>query len=354
LITSPSERQENFLYDKLKRNLGDKFKYKRKPTLKLMIFPNGSRIYKYPTGPTGVYVEGLSSVDFLYIDEAKAMGERAFDALLPMLAEPRKRGLGWVTMLSSTHGHINQTFKNACKKESGWKVFHVSAEECPHISKEFLEGEKKRLGEKRYRAIWCGEFIDFETRVFNEDLLNKLFVLKEWKLTERDERKKYFLGIDPAGKGKCGAGFVIIEFDGRNAKVVHVEITFENSMVDLFKRVERLNQMFKFKRVYIDTGGIGAGLYDFLHEKYRSLIKDLNNSTKGEHGKILKEDLYSNAVRWIEEDKLISIQNKELRESMENMSFDGEKITGKNSDLTEAFVRACWGLKEKNYEPKII
>jgi hypothetical protein len=355
LITSPSERQENFLFEKLKRNLGEFYKYKKRPTLKMLVLANGSIIYKFPTGPTGVYVEGLSSVDFLYIDESKAMAERGFDALLPMLAEPRSRGLGWVTMLSSTHGHVNQTFKNIFKEGSGWKLFNITSKDCPHLTPEFLQGEKERLGELRYRAIWEGEFIDFEQKYFSKELLDKLFVLKSWTLRENwSQYKTYFLGIDPARTGKCGAGFVVIEVERGRGKVIYAELLHGNSMVELMKKAEQLHHMFKFRRIYIDTGGVGAGLYDFLHEKYPILVKDLNNASRGEGGKILKEDLYSNVLRLIETGKLESVNDLKLRESMDNIEWDGEKITGKNTDLAEALVRACWGMREKNYEPKII
>jgi len=355
LITSPSERQENFLFEKLKRNLGERFRYKKKPTQRRLLFPNGSIIYKFPTGPTGTYVEGLSSVDFLYIDEAKAMFERGFDALLPMLAEPRKRGLGWVTMLSSTHGHVNQTFKNIFKPESKWKQFNITSKDCPHLTAEFLEGEKQRLGELRYRAIWEGEFIDFDQKYFTKELLDKVFTLKSWTLRENySEYKKYYLGIDPARMGKCGAGFIVVEVEKDVVRVIFTQLIKHNTMMELMRNTERLNSMFKFRKIYIDTGGVGAGLFDFLNAKYPRLMVDLNNASRGEGGKILKEDLYSNCQRLMETGKLFSINSLELRESLDGIEWDGERITGKKSDLAEALIRACWGIREKNYEPKII
>ena len=97
LILAATERQENFLLDKVVELIGkSKSNYIGRRTLTHLQLSDGkSHIWKFPVGQTGVYIEGLSSIDFIYIDEAIHVGHRVFDSIIPMLAEPRKRGLGW-------------------------------------------------------------------------------------------------------------------------------------------------------------------------------------------------------------------------------------------------------------------
>ena len=87
----------------------------------------------------------------------------------------------------------------------------------------------------------------------------------------------------------------------------------------------------------------------------------LNNASKrveiqGEERKkgILKEDLYSNALVLLENEKLELIADMGLMRSLKSITFQygTEKqgrlqIYGDYSHLTEAMVRACWCTREK-------
>src|SRR3990167_4166238 len=358
LITSPSERQEDYIYEKVKRILGDRHRYKKKPTLKLLWLNNGTKIHKIPIGRTGSYVEGLSSVDFLFVDEAMFMGRIAWDALLPMLAEPRSRGLGWVTLLSNTRGRPEGVFFESFKENSPYKKMHISAEDCPHITKEFLAEEKERLGESKYKAIYQGEFVESDYKYFPLELLNKATNIKSWTINQNlNSQYKYYLGIDPARFGKAEAGFVISEKIKDKINIIHAEIVKRSSMPELMRMTERFIKMFNLQKVYVDGGGIGGGLIYFLKEKFGSKIIDLNNAMKSldtRNKRILKEDLNENMLRLLETNRFNMIENGDLLFSLSNIIYENEKFTGKKTDLAEACIRACWCMKENNYSPKII
>ena len=89
-------------------------------------------------------------------------------------------------------------------------------------------------------------------------------------------------------------------------------------------------------------------------EKIQSRVRELNNSTKGEEGKVMKEDLYANLQRLMELDRIEFIYDEEIKRSLESVEYDGDEFQGEETDLTEAIIRACWGAKEKRYEPRII
>jgi hypothetical protein len=356
LITSPSERQENFLFEKVKRVLGERYKYRKRPTLQHLWLANNTNIYKFPVGRTGVYVEGLSSIDFIFIDEAHNMTERAWDAILPMLAEPKKRGLGWITMLSNTRGKPEGTFYESFKETSNYKKIHISAEDCPHISKEFLEEEKKRIGESRYKMIWCGEFVEIDYRFFSKELIKRAIRLKTWTFAENySAQRKYVIGIDPARFGKDKAGIVVGEIMSQEKiRIIHSEAIKKCSLVELMRIVENLDSRFHFSRFYIDGIGVGAGFVDFMKEKFKFKIIELNNSARGKDSLRLKEDLYSNTQRLFELDRIDLISDEKIKNSLESIDYDGEEFTGKETDITEALIRACWSMKEIIYTPKII
>src|SRR3990167_5788179 len=183
LLISPSERQENFIYETF-RQLFKNSDFRKRVTLHHAFHKNGSQVFKFPVGPSGVYVEGLSSVDFLFIDESIRMPEEVFDAILPMLAEPKKRGLGWITMLGNTRGKPYGMFRDAFKEGSGWETISISSEDVEHIDKDFLAKEKIRLGEMRYKMIYLGEFVEFDYKFFPKEVLDNTFTLKSWTFRE--------------------------------------------------------------------------------------------------------------------------------------------------------------------------
>ena len=78
----------------------------------------------------------------------------------------------------------------------------------------------------------------------------------------------------------------------------------------------------------------------------------MNNASAGSENKILKEDLYSNAERLFNEGKIEILNDEGLIKALIDVEFDEEnKIMG--TDISEAFVRACWAIKEKGYKVKI-
>jgi len=85
-------------------------------------------------GTTGIYVEGLSSIDFVYPDEAIHMGNKVWDSILPMLVEPKKRGFGWITLLSATKGgaRFKEGFFYKSFSMKHFKKFHIKTSDCPH------------------------------------------------------------------------------------------------------------------------------------------------------------------------------------------------------------------------------
>ena len=354
LIIAASERQENYLLDKVKMELGKDYCYRARATKNKLPLENGTDIYKFPVGKTGVYVEGLSSVSFLWIDEAIHMSERVYDSIIPMLAEPRKRGFGWINLLSATRGKARGFFYDSFNSKKFYKVSQ-KAEDQPHISKEFLKEELKRLGKTVYGIIYNGDFNENGDCYFPPDLIDEAIKFKFWSL-KRDYRKNgnYYLGTDPAFAGKCEAGFVISEI--RNDKIIipHFEVMQKTRLKDLVNKTKELLEIFHWKKNFIDNNGCGVGLYDYLEDEFGSKkIRPLNNAKAGKYGKILKEDMYSNALKLFEQRKIELPDAEKLIKDLKKVYITSEGII-KGTDLSEALVRACWAIKEKSLKCNIL
>lgn len=351
-IGAASERQENYLYERVKELIpsGD---FKGRSTLSYTKLKNGTEIYKFPLGQTGKYLEGLPSIDFMFIDEAIHVNEKVWDSIIPMLAEPKKRGFGWLTLLSSTRAKPKGFFYNACNNKK-YKQFHIRAEDCNHISKEFLKEEKLRLGETLYNVIYNGEFDESAQAFFPPEFIDRAKRNEIFKINDVSRLKEYYLGIDPAKFGRSKAGFAISEINGEKIKLIWGEEIKKSSFKEMREKTLKLHLLFIFKKIFYDSGGLGQGFDEYLEEEklLKRKLRALNNAQAGKFGKILKEDLYSNVLKLIESEELEIIDDK-IIESLKKVEWDeiNERIIG--NDLSEASVRACWAKKEKSLKIKI-
>ena len=123
-----------------------------------------------------------------------------------------------------------------------------------------------------------------------------------------------------------------------------------------------------YNRIFIDPGGLGGSILDVLQETIpngKRKVIGLDNSHKrfqeeGEEKQagIFKEDLYMNAKILMEQGKLEIIKDPKLIMGLKAVSFVYSMETGrvkiqgkgKGAHVVEAFVRACWGWKNKGLD----
>jgi hypothetical protein len=330
------------------------------PTKTMVKLKNDTICYSLPAGKTGTYLRTFA-LDFLYIDEAAFVPDPVYTALKPMLAVAANKGLGWETFLSTPFGKGGFFYDSF--SDSDYLQFHVNSEDCKRIPREFLRKERKRLSKMDYTQEYLGEFIDEFQQFFPTALIKKRMTFMRWNYNENfNTGRNYFLGVDVARYGGDENAFVIAEMiDNKSLKIVKTHTTDRVSLADTFNRILYFDDKYNFNRIFIDDAGVGAGITDLLIEKLGRKIVGLSNARKtvdkeGKMGKIFKEDLYSNASLMMETDGRLDIINDlKLLRSLKSMTFEytserNLKIYGKYSHLAEAFVRACWAVKEKGYE----
>jgi hypothetical protein len=179
LFLSPTERQSGELFLKmieLYRLLGKPVKTKRRKesefTLELV---TGSRIVGLP-GKEGS-IRCYSSVRLLVIDEAARVLDDLYVAVRPMLAVSGGR----LIALSSPFGRRGWFFDEwkkdpapwrddeFCRQSNSWRRYRVPAWKCPRISAEFLEQERRAIGERWFRQEYGCCFEETIDAVFNYD-----------------------------------------------------------------------------------------------------------------------------------------------------------------------------------------
>lgn len=331
--------------------------YKRPPTKTKIELKNGSKIYSLPAGRTGVFIMGLT-IDLLIADEAAFIPEPVWNAVLPMIAVARKlKGLGHIIMLSIPLGKGGYFYNSYHDKD--FLSISVSSEDCIRIDHKFLTKERSRLSKNDYARIYLGKFVDDWNQFFPTNLIQKCMSFIDWNFRrDYSVKHRYYLGVDIARYGADESAFVIAEMDRTNKiRIVKALTTQKMPLTDTVGRILKLHAKFRFSKIFIDDAGIGAGPTDMLIERLGKRIVGMNNRRRSIEdplvtGKLLKEDMYSNALMMMESEKLEMISDLGLLRSLKSIVYEyGEnknvRLYGDYDHICEAFVRACWSIKEK-------
>src|ERR1019366_5361804 len=100
--------------------------------------------------------------DLLIIDEASRVPDELYRAVRPMLAVSKGRLL----CLSTPYGKRGFFWNAWARGGNDWQRFEVSADKVPRITPEFLEQEKRAMGESWFRQEYCCSFEALEGLVY--------------------------------------------------------------------------------------------------------------------------------------------------------------------------------------------
>lgn len=179
LLLSKAERQSAELMRKvqsLKAHAPDLPRVLSEGTLQLEL-ANGSRIIALPGKEETV--RGFSAVNLLVVDEASRVADELFFAIQPMLAV--SKGEMWT--LSSPFGTRGwwyaQWKQMKVDRKMGrkpiWEYYEVPATMVDRISPEFLEQERRNMGEWWFRQEYCCEFMDAQAAAFGSAEVDRAF-----------------------------------------------------------------------------------------------------------------------------------------------------------------------------------
>lgn len=338
-------------------------KGENKPTKHIISLTNGSKIFCYAVGLTGEGIRGPTATD-IFVDEAAPMAREVFIAIAPMLSITK----GNFDILSTPRGKTdkegNETYFYQCSKRDDFKKFYVSAEDCPRHSKEFLAAQKESMSELEYAQEYLAKFLDDLQRVFSDNLIKEKCILKRRPFIM--SHRKYYLGCD-VGRKKDPFTYEIIDATNKD-NIQQVEnLTITNTPIpECTRKIIELNKQYNFKKELIDSGGMGISVCDILREDEinKNKVIETNNASRryqedGEEKKkgIFKEDLYKNLINLLDRDKLLLLDDDDLKLAMASVQIevkDGkERYFGNNIHIIEGLHRSLWGIKDKSLNPYI-
>jgi hypothetical protein len=167
LVLSPSLRQSQESFRRvldLYRTLQTPRPTQAESALRLEL-SNGSRIVSLPG--TESTVRGYSNVRLLVIDEAARVPDELYYSVRPMLAVSHGRLLA----LSTPFGKRGWFYQEYTQGE-GWERVKITAYDCPRISKEFLEEERRTLPPLFFQSEYMCEFVDTIDQVFASEFVH--------------------------------------------------------------------------------------------------------------------------------------------------------------------------------------
>ena len=362
LIIASVERQAYILFERVLNYLFLEYKSyikkgKDRPTKHIIKLNNGSSIYCLPTGLSGYGIRGYT-IDLLIADEAAFIPEEVWAAVTPMLAVTK----GDIILLSTPHGKGGYFYK--CFSNPSFTNFHVSSEECPRITKEFLEFQRKSMSKVQYAQEYLGEFIDELRQFFPTELIKSCMTIQRETTVSHHSVSPpsgdNFLGVDVAGMGADESVLFSVKRISKESIVeIEKEISEKTRITETIKKIKEADKRFGYKKIYIDDGGLGVGVFDTLlqDEQTKRKVIAINNSARSldteekRKKKILKEDLYNNLLVLMEQGKIKLVEDEDTLLSLKSIQYEytegSLRIFGNYTHITEALIRAAWCMRDK-------
>jgi hypothetical protein len=165
LLLAPSYRQSKELFRRVKDALAAlpfSAPLASESALELE-FTNLSRIVALPGKEATI--RGFSGVSLLIVDEASRVPDELYQAVRPMLAVSG----GDIVLLSTPFGKRGFFFHEWAEGGADWHRTKVTAEDCPRIPREWLEQERRSIGDWWFRQEYMCEFVETIDQVFSYD-----------------------------------------------------------------------------------------------------------------------------------------------------------------------------------------
>lgn len=158
LVVSPTLRQSGELIRKIigyLPALGIRKKGDGVNTLSVEL-PNGSRIVGLP-GKDGT-IRGFSGTSLLIIDEASQVADSLYRSVRPFLAASKQ---GRMVIMSTPYG-TRGFFWQEWERGEEWERMETPATECARFNPEFLERERRSMGESWFKQEYLCQFLENE------------------------------------------------------------------------------------------------------------------------------------------------------------------------------------------------
>jgi len=345
LIVAPTLRQANIVFRRIKTYVAtnkDIFGEKlEKNTQTEMWLPNGSQIICLPSGKqSGDNIRGFPA-NLIIFDEASYVDEEAFAAIDPSLAATR----GDLILVSTPKAQYG-FFYDAFRPDSEFKTMHIKSEDCPNITKEWLEKKRKepRMTENEFRREYLGEFTSSADNMFRrEDLKFCMDIEHQTNLPE--DGHIYEMGVDVSRFGEDETVFTIADLTDN--KVIFIDFSEKEKITQTQERIEKLHAIWNFQQINVDATSFGGGIVDSLGDKGYPVYGFPFHRIRE------KANLYENLQRLIQDHKVKILKHKKLWAQMTDLVYSetaqGRSIQPsskkRHDDFADSLALACMTMK---------
>ena len=368
MIVASVERQALLLFEKVLDYIYTKNEKmikegKDKPTKHEIRLINGSIIRCLPTGESGYGIRGYT-IDRLYVDEAAFVKEAVFAAITPMLSTTG----GDIILLSTPFGIENYFYRMFHNDQ--FTSIQVDPEEVIRDREEpqkssliqFRKDEELRMTRLEFQQEHMGMFVGGIQRFFPDDLIDQICIVP--LVSENLPKGDKFLGVDIARMG--GDETVLVSLDRYKERLKQFDLTIPEgqTLTDTTRLILHKDMQHNYKKIYIDDGGLGVGVFDPLmeHDQTKRKTVAINNARRSidkEKGmdnprkkRLLKEDLYNNLKVLMENGLIELFDLPEVRQSLRSIQYENQdgvlRIYGNYSHIVESIIRASWCMKDKS------
>ncbi len=348
LIMAPTYKQSKIVYEQIMAFI-ERVAFIRKHTMKFNIeeikFDNNSFIRCLTASHTGEGSRGYSATMIIF-DEAAFIPDRVFTAVEPALAVK-----GMQLILSSTpagkRGYFYNSYANNPVSHR-WHVYKVKSSESPLVTADYLNEQRLTMSENDYAQEFETAFIDSVGQYYPLELVMACGEEVEYSLT-REKDYKYYVGADISRAGEDETGVVVIAVPDDPSRKIKVAWAGSMNYSDLMvtaREITRIAEAIDAEQVFIDAIGVGAGVYDMVHERIGSRANDIIL----EGNKRL--DAYTN-LRILMEKKRIVLNKNDDKFRLQFGSYSVEETNGGirivksdvyHDDLVDALVLALRGV----------
>ena len=317
LITAPSLRQSMIMFDRIATFVYSSARLRNKvvrATRTLIHFENGSRIIALPCSEN--LLRGYTA-NMVICDEASWIPEEVItQVLFPMLTTTQ----GYAIFLS-TPWDKNHFFYRAFVNPD-YKVHKVKSEQCPLVTKEFLEEMKANMTYEAYLMEYEAEFVEALNSYFPQDLIRKCVELAQKVETELYGSLEapfrsgdHYAGVD-LGKLQDYSVITVLKRENDILKLIYLyQFPLETPYSQVIGHLVRANQKIRFRKVLVDQTGVGEPVLEEIRNQGLSNVEGLKFTIQ------TKEELLSNLKIAMEQNRLAIPYHRQLCQQINEQQY---------------------------------
>ena len=317
LITAPSLRQSMIMFDRIVSFLYSSPRLRNKLvriTRTLVCFENGSRIIALPCSEHRL--RGYSA-NMIICDEASWVSEKVItQVLFPMLTTTQ----GYAVFLS-TPWDKNHFFYRAFTNPQ-YSVHKVKSEECPLVTKDFLDEMRQNMTTDQYLMEYEAEFVEALNSYLPQALIRGCVELAQKLKTEFMGnleggvlRGDYFAGVD-FGKLQDYSVIAVLKREGDILKLLYIyQFPLDTPYTEVIGHLVRANQKFSFNGVLVDQTGVGEPVLEEMHNQGLNRVEGIKFTVQ------TKEELLATLKIGMEQNRLAIPYHRQLCQQLNEQQY---------------------------------